>query len=98
MFLSSSFTCLKEEARKGHPSFPSRFQRDTLRFSLLSGRKKTRLRLKQFSRLILTTTVMLSVKGWGLKDKHGNYCHFTQPSSVLKIRKATRTSTPKNGA
>jgi hypothetical protein len=40
---------------------------DTLRFSLLSGRKKTRLRLKQFLRLYLPTAVMLSVKEWGPK-------------------------------
>ncbi|MFC1844460.1 hypothetical protein ACFLZ5_06675 [Thermodesulfobacteriota bacterium] len=40
---------------------------DTLRFSLLSGRKKTRLRLKQFLRLFPPTAVMLSAKEWARK-------------------------------
>jgi hypothetical protein len=42
---------------------------DTLRFSLSEGRKITRLRLKQFLRLFPPTTVMLSAKEWGSKDK-----------------------------
>jgi hypothetical protein len=39
----------------------------TLRFSLLAGCKKTRLRLKQFLHLIPPTSVMLSAKEWGPK-------------------------------
>jgi len=42
----------------------------TLRFSLLPGRKKTRLRLKQFLRLVPTTSVMLSAKKWARKNWH----------------------------
>ena len=37
-YLSPSFTCLKEGARKGHPAVP--VLRTTLRFSLLTGRWK----------------------------------------------------------
>jgi hypothetical protein len=38
--MSPSFACPKEGARKGHPSFTT--LRANLRFSLMSGRKKTR--------------------------------------------------------
>jgi hypothetical protein len=41
---------------------------DNLRFSLLAGLKKTRLRLRQFLSLIPPTAVMLSVKEWDFKD------------------------------
>jgi hypothetical protein len=84
--IPSSFTCLKEETRKGHPSFTSRHRRDTLRFSLLPGRKKTRLRLKQ-SESALTFYVLFrqqlrcsAQKKWGPKDKTCTcfYSHFTQ--------------------
>jgi hypothetical protein len=61
-----SFTCLKEGARKGHPlSRPP--VAENLPFSLMSGRKKTRLRLKQFLRLFPPTAAMLSVKEWVLE-------------------------------
>jgi hypothetical protein len=64
------FVCPKEKVTKRKGTRLSRPPlADTLRFSMQEGRKKTRLRLKQFLRLFPPASVMLSVKEWATKNK-----------------------------
>jgi len=61
--MSSSFTCLKEEARKWPPNCPG--PPGYLVLLAVDGTLKTRLRLRQVQRLIPSTSAMLSWTEWG---------------------------------